>query len=127
MTLLKTSAGCLRSARLLLAATAISVLTQFSPVMAQDPIPGGTLHLPAPYSSALKSLDPHITYESQDMAVSKALYEATSRCSLPWPIKTRAAFLPLASSTRPATWSLFMMDSFPWGGCRQPDGRPKPL
>lgn len=76
MILMKTSAGCLRSARLLLAATAISVLAQFSPVMAQDPIPGGTLHLPAPYSSALKSLDPHITYESQDMAVSKAFHRA---------------------------------------------------
>lgn len=84
----------LRAARLLIAATAISVLAQFSPVQAQDPLPGGTLHLPAPYSSALKSLDPHITYESQDMAVSKAFH----RELYTWDSATNKPALDLATS-----------------------------
>jgi peptide/nickel transport system substrate-binding protein len=46
---------------------------------AQDsatPRMGGKLRMVAPYGSALQSLDPHATYESQDMAVSKAFHRA---------------------------------------------------
>ncbi|TKW68217.1 MAG: ABC transporter substrate-binding protein [Paracoccus denitrificans] len=64
----------------MLASTAVAV-TGFSPVAAraQDaatPVPGGKLRLVAPYGSALQSLDPHATYESQDMAVSKAFHRS---------------------------------------------------
>ena len=57
-------------------------------------LPGGTLRLPAPYSSALKSLDPHATYESQDMAVSKAFHRALYT----WDSRSNAPALDLALS-----------------------------
>lgn len=46
------------------------------PARAQEATPrsGGKLRMVAPYGSALQSLDPHMTYESQDMAVSKAFH-----------------------------------------------------
>lgn len=43
---------------------------------AAEPLPGGTLHLVAPYGSALTSLDPHKTWESQDLVVSKAFHRS---------------------------------------------------
>ena len=59
------------------AAAAVGV-TPFA-VRAQEtgtPRPGGTLQMVAPFGSALQSLDPHATYESQDMAVSKAFHRS---------------------------------------------------
>ena len=44
--------------------------------MADTPLPGGTLHLVAPYGTALTSLDPHKTWESQDLVVSKAFHRS---------------------------------------------------
>lgn len=46
------------------------------PAFCDTPMSGGTLRLSAPYGSALKSLDPHVTYRSQDMVVSKAFHRA---------------------------------------------------
>lgn len=60
----------------LAAALAMTAVLQGAPVWAEEPMSGGTLHLAAPYGSALSSLDPHVTYESQDMVVSKALHRA---------------------------------------------------
>ncbi len=60
----------------LVAVLAVATILHGAPVRADEPLPGGTLHLAAPYGSALSSLDPHATYESQDMVVSKALHRA---------------------------------------------------
>lgn len=43
---------------------------------ADTPLPGGTLRLVAPYGAALTSLDPHKTWESQDIVVSKAFHRS---------------------------------------------------
>lgn len=64
----------------MLASTAAAA-TGFAPfaARAQDagtPRPGGTLQMVAPFGSALQSLDPHATYELQDMAVSKAFHRS---------------------------------------------------
>lgn len=59
-----------------LVATALSVALPLASAWADTPKPGGTLHLPAPYGAALKSLDPHATYNSQDMVVSKAFHRS---------------------------------------------------
>lgn len=57
-------------------AAAMSVALPASSVWADEAKPGGTLHLTAPYGAALKSLDPHVTYNSQDMVVSKAFHRS---------------------------------------------------
>lgn len=62
--------------------------------LAEDPIPGGTLHLVAPFGTALTSLDPHKTYESQDLVVSKAFH----RSLYDWDTTTNKPVLELASS-----------------------------
>jgi len=46
------------------------------PAFSKAPMSGGTLRLAAPYGSALKSLDPHVTYRSQDLVVAKAFHRA---------------------------------------------------
>ncbi|NKW10795.1 ABC transporter substrate-binding protein [Ochrobactrum tritici] len=56
------------------------------------PQSGGTLHLAAPYGAALKSLDPHATYTSQDMVVSKAFH----RSLYTWESEKNAPALDLA-------------------------------
>ena len=65
------------------------------PAFAQDMTPrsGGKLRMVAPYGSALQSLDPHATYESQDMAVSKAFH----RSLYTWDSATNSPVLDLAS------------------------------
>lgn len=64
------------------------------PAMAEDPLPGGTLHLVAPFGTALTSLDPHKTYESQDLVVSKAFH----RSLYDWDATANKPVLELASS-----------------------------
>jgi len=60
----------------LLVAAAIAIAAPMGAGWAQEPMSGGTLHLAAPYGAALKSLDPHVTYNSQDLVVSKAFHRA---------------------------------------------------
>ncbi|WP_102224873.1 ABC transporter substrate-binding protein [Acidimangrovimonas sediminis] len=70
-------AGALGAAAALTNGTALSALLP-TPARAAEaaPMPGGTMHLAAPYGSALKSLDPHATWRSQDMVVSKAFHRS---------------------------------------------------
>ena len=75
-------------------ALAMTTILSGAPASAQDPLPGGTLHLAAPYGSALSSLDPHATYESQDMVVSKALH----RSLYTWDSANNTPALDLAAS-----------------------------
>ncbi|RID90421.1 ABC transporter substrate-binding protein [Gemmobacter lutimaris] len=66
---------------------------------AQDagtPRPGGKLQMVAPFGSALQSLDPHATYESQDMAVSKAFHRSLYN----WDSATNSVVLELASEVQ---------------------------
>lgn len=65
-------------AAMLASTAAVAVGAHPRAARAQDakPQPGGKLKLVAPYGSALQSLDPHATYESQDMAVSKAFHRS---------------------------------------------------
>ena len=81
-------------AKAVFAAAAVLTLTLGGAAMAEDPIPGGTLHLAAPYGAALKSLDPHATYRSQDMVVSKAFH----RSLYTWDSATNMPVLDLAKS-----------------------------
>ena len=76
-----------------LAAT-LSVAAPAVLAWAETPQSGGTLHLAAPYGAALKSLDPHVTYNSQDMAVSKAFH----RSLYSWDSAKNAPALDLAES-----------------------------
>lgn len=76
-----------------LAAT-LSVAAPAVLAFAETPQSGGTLHLAAPYGAALKSLDPHVTYNSQDMAVSKAFH----RSLYSWDSAKNAPALDLAES-----------------------------
>lgn len=72
----------------------VAALLAGTAVWAETPLPGGTLHLSAPFGAALKSLDPHMTWRSQDMAVSKAFH----RSLYTWDTETNAPALDLASS-----------------------------
>ncbi|PTE15336.1 ABC transporter substrate-binding protein [Pseudogemmobacter blasticus] len=63
---------------------------------AGTPRPGGTLQMVAPFGSALQSLDPHATYESQDMAVSKAFHRSLYN----WDSATNSVVLELASEVK---------------------------
>ena len=75
----------------------LSLLLAFivgSPAFGETPMPGGTLRLAAPYGSALKSLDPHVTYRSQDLVVSKAFHRALYT----WDSGQNAPALDLAES-----------------------------
>lgn len=74
---------------LMVAALALSTTSTF----AYAQVAGGTLNLVAPYGSALKSLDPHATYASQDMVVSKAFHRALYT----WDSEKNAPALDLAS------------------------------
>lgn len=78
------------------ASLAIAAAVAFHPgkALAEDPIPGGTLHLVAPFGTALTSLDPHKTYESQDLVVSKAFH----RSLYDWDTSTNKPVLELAES-----------------------------
>ncbi|QIG50758.1 ABC transporter substrate-binding protein [Nordella sp. HKS 07] len=60
----------------LLVAAAIAMAAPMGTPWAQEPVSGGKLQLAAPYGAALKSLDPHVSYNSQDMVVSKAFHRA---------------------------------------------------
>lgn len=86
--------GGLGAAAALANGTALALLGA-RPALAQaTPLPGGTLHLAAPYGSALKSLDPHATWRSQDMVVSKAFH----RSLYSWDSATNAPALDLAAA-----------------------------
>lgn len=65
-----------------------------APAMAEDALPGGSLHLVAPFGTALTSLDPHKTYESQDLVVSMAFH----RSLYDWDTATSKPVLELASA-----------------------------
>ena len=84
----------------LLATTAIAAVLPGARAMAEDVTPqtGGKLRMVAPYGSALQSLDPHATYESQDMAVSKAFHRALYN----WDSATNAVVLDLATAVTPS-------------------------
>lgn len=77
--------------KIALGAGALALATTSNFALAQ--VAGGTLSLVAPYGSALKSLDPHATYASQDMAVSKAFHRALYT----WDSAANAPALDLAS------------------------------
>lgn len=80
-----------------LIAAALSAAVPASSAWADEPKPGGTLHLAAPYGAALKSLDPHATYTSQDMVVSKAFH----RSLYTWDSAKNAPALDLAELALP--------------------------
>lgn len=71
---------------------ALTVAVPAFSAWADAPQSGGTLHLAAPYGAALKSLDPHATYTSQDMVVSKAFH----RSLYTWESEKNAPALDLA-------------------------------
>ncbi len=81
----------------------------FMNVFAQSPKSGGSLRLVAPFGSALKTLDPHLTYRSQDMAVSKAFH----RTLYAWnseqnkPILDLAKYVEISNDGRTFTYSLY--------------------
>ena len=76
------------------AAFALMAALAAAPVWADQPMPGGTLHLVAPFGTALTSLDPHKTYESQDLVVEKAFH----RSLYDWDSATNTPVLELAAS-----------------------------
>lgn len=84
----------------MLASTAAVAVGLPRAARAQDAQPqtGGKLKLVAPYGSALQSLDPHATYESQDMAVSKAFHRSLYN----WNSATNSVVLELASEVTPS-------------------------
>jgi len=75
-------------------ALAFAPFTSAMRAFADAPLPGGTLHLVAPYGSALTSLDPHKTWESQDLVVSKAFHRSLYN----WDTATNRPALDLAES-----------------------------
>ncbi|HEY0212629.1 MAG TPA: ABC transporter substrate-binding protein [Paenirhodobacter sp.] len=62
------------------------------------PRAGGKLRMVAPFGSALQSLDPHATYESQDMAVSKAFHRSLYN----WDSAQNTTVLELATQVTPS-------------------------
>ena len=82
--------------RCCVASLSFSAMVALTPrlAMADDPIKGGVLHLVAPFGTALTSLDPHKTYESQDLVVSKAFH----RSLYDWDSSSNKPVLELAES-----------------------------
>ncbi|MEI6096937.1 MAG: ABC transporter substrate-binding protein [Alphaproteobacteria bacterium] len=77
-------------------ALTLSPVTGALRAFAQDaPVPGGTLHLVAPYGTALV-LDPHMTWESQDLVVSKAFHRSIYN----WDTANNKPILDLAESVQ---------------------------
>ncbi|MFG6084133.1 ABC transporter substrate-binding protein [Paracoccus litorisediminis] len=86
----------------MLASTTVAA-TGIAPVVAraQDaatPRAGGKLSMVAPFGSALQSVDPHATYESQDMAVSKAFHRSLYN----WDSATNSIVPELAAEVKPS-------------------------
>ena len=75
------------------AALTIAAALAVAPAWAEDPIPGGTLRIVAPFGTALTSLDPHKTYESQDLVVEKAFH----RSLYDWDTEANKPVLELAT------------------------------
>jgi peptide/nickel transport system substrate-binding protein len=93
MTIRRLLTSCATSVALMALVALAPALAQ-TPAAAEDPMPGGTLHLVAPFGTALTSLDPHKTYESQDLVVSKAFH----RSLYDWDAAGNKPVLELASS-----------------------------